>query len=75
MDHCFSNFGGEVAIIGDKVTIGLKSAAPFLHVYAPAGEEFFCLEPVTHAPGGFGGTVLSPGAVLSLDMALSVELS
>lgn len=74
IDHCFSNFGGEVAITGGEVTIRLKSAAPFLHVYAPSGEDFFCLEPVTHAPGRFGEIVLNPGAVLSLNMELSVEL-
>lgn len=73
IDRSFPGFQGEALIRDAAGVIRMTSDAALLHVYAPAGEDFFCLEPVTHAAGAFGGTVLAPGAFLSVSLELSVE--
>lgn len=78
LDHSFAGFGGEAIISGaGGAVIRLKSDAPALHVFAPAGEAYFCLEPVTHLPGeltcgasGFGGRTLAPGETFGLSMRI-----
>jgi len=55
IDHTYCGFGGSVVIEeGGAATLRLETNAPFLHVYAPQGADFFCLEPTTHRPGAFG---------------------
>ncbi len=77
LDHSFTSFGGEAIVHGEGAPIRFASDAPILHVYAPAREDYFCLEPVTHLPGeltesasGFGGRVLSPREEMRLTMAI-----
>lgn len=78
LDHTFAGFGGEAIISGaGGAVLRLKSDAPALHVFAPAGEAYFCLEPVTHLPGeltrgasGFGGRVLNPLEIMSVTMVI-----
>lgn len=78
LDHSFAGFGGEAVISGaGGAVVRLRSDAPILHLYAPAGETYFCLEPVTHLPGeltrsasGFGGRNLAPGGMLALSMRI-----
>lgn len=74
-DDTYAGFGGRVAIEDGRRRVVLASDAPALHLFAPACENFFCLEPVTHLPGAFvqgvsgpGARSLSPGERLSLDM-------
>lgn len=77
LDHSFTGFGGSAMIFDDHGGVRLASNAPILHLYAPAGEAFFCLEPVTHLPGAFldsrghmGGRVLAPGMSQSLKLVI-----
>jgi aldose 1-epimerase len=77
LDHSFAGFGGVATIETGGLRIGLQSAAPVLHVFAPAGADYFCLEPVSHLPGeltgaetGYGGARLAPGERLALSMAI-----
>jgi aldose 1-epimerase len=77
LDHSFTGFGGEACVVDDGGVVQLTSDAPFLHVYAPAGENFFCLEPVSHLPGLFpaigaegGARRLAPGETMSLKLFL-----
>jgi aldose 1-epimerase len=71
IDHAFAGFGGSATISGEGRMIALTSDAPFLHVFAPAGEDYFCLEPVSHLPGVFPGAErLKPGEALSLSMTV-----
>ncbi|MEQ8749123.1 MAG: hypothetical protein RIC52_05040 [Amphiplicatus sp.] len=74
-DHSYAGFGGAVAIESGGQRILLKSDAPALHLYAPGGRDYYCLEPVTHLPGAFTGDAkmsaarsLEPGERLSLTM-------
>lgn len=71
LDNCFSGWDG-VAHIGlgpMKLTIEASGAFRHLQVYTPEGQDFFCVEPVTHRPNGVnaanGMTVLGPGETLS----------
>jgi len=53
----------------------------WLHIYAPPGEDFFCVEPVSHRPDALnaadpaaeGVRVLAPGKSHSIAMTLEVE--
>ena len=71
IDHTFARFGGDAEIVSDNVGIKISSDAPHLHFYAPANEEFFCLEPVTHLPGAFGTVIISPGDALNINMKIN----
>lgn len=71
LDHSFAGFAGAVEISEPGGPTRLNTDAPILHVYAPAGEDFFCLEPVTHLPGDFGGCALRPGDSLRLTMTIT----
>lgn len=79
-DHSYAGFGGEALIIGADGAVKLTADTPILHMFAPQGEDNFCLEPVSHAPGGFtdltnhyGGRALAPGETLSISMTLSAQ--
>ena len=50
---------------------------PFTHVYVPAGDSFFCVEPVSHLPEAFatadpaaGWQTLVPGEVLKVSLRI-----
>ena len=72
LDHSFVNFSGEAVIETVDLRIALHTDAPILHVYAPAGAHFFCLEPITHLPGDFGHDVLEGGQQLGLSLRIHV---
>lgn len=73
VDHSFIGFSGEASIQTNRLSIRLRSSATILHLYAPAGADFFCLEPVSHRPGDFGRDTLAPGAQMRLFLRLSPE--
>lgn len=75
LDHSFTGFGGEAQIVDEGGVVRMTSDAPFLHVYAPAEADFFCLEPVSHLPGLLladgaesGARSLAPGEEMSLTL-------
>lgn len=77
LDHSFTGVAGKAIVSDAANAVRLTSDAPFLHVYAPAGEAFFCLEPVTHLPGeflgastDFGARLLAPGEEMSLRLVI-----
>ncbi len=53
IDHTFCGWNGVTAIKYKSRMLMIKSNAPFLHIYAPSGSDFFCLEPITQLPGAF----------------------
>ncbi len=73
VDCSFTGFAGKVAILKPGLKITMTSEAPILHLYAPADEDYLCLEPVTHLPGRFGGAVLGPGEALSVSLRISAD--
>lgn len=52
-DHSFTGYSGTAIIDEDASAVRLSSGASILHANAPDGEDFFCLEPVTHLPGAY----------------------
>lgn len=61
-DHTYAGFAGQMRIDGDRFPLRLTSDAPALHLYTPAGADFFCPEPVTHLPGAFADQATGLGA-------------
>ncbi len=87
IDHCHTNWSGEARIDYGAGRPGLRlSASPelaHLHVYAPPGEDFFCVEPVSHPPNALnradpqaeGVRVLQPGESLRGWVRLDIDLT
>ncbi|MDZ7629678.1 MAG: hypothetical protein U5J99_14850 [Parvularculaceae bacterium] len=71
IDHSFTGFGGTLLVETAEGVIRLTSAASILHLYAPADEDYFCAEPVSHLPGDFGRARLAPGASSALTVSIA----
>jgi aldose 1-epimerase len=79
IDNCYFGWNGS-ARWGEGVTLHATGSS-FLHVYAPPGEDFVCLEPTSQMPDALnqpsfaqaGGRVLAPGASQMLKMKISVR--
>lgn len=61
-------------------TVLHSDEARFVHVFAPPGEDFLCIEPTSQMPDAFnrnedaGGAVLEPGASARLGMAIRASV-
>ena len=66
-----------------RLTLRASEALRFLVIFTPKGEDFFCVEPVSHCTDAFnmaasgveetGMAVLAPSAELSATVTLSPE--
>ncbi len=72
VDYTVKIWDGEAVVIHDRLRIALNSNARILHLYSPEEADFYCAEPVTHAPGHFGEKVL--GSEESLKLFLKIEI-
>lgn len=77
IDNAYGGWSGVATILrGDDIMLTMRAAgAPWLHLYRPPGEAFFCLEPVSHSPDAInrgGMNMLPPGATATLAMTLSI---
>jgi aldose 1-epimerase len=82
IDHCFEHCQGRASITYPEsmLRIVLESCADAdrMIVYIPAGADYFCVEPVTHAvnavnlpdPADAGLWVLEPGSARRITMSL-----
>ncbi len=89
LNHCFADWDGRATLRwpGSGVTATLTAAAPLRHLvlFAPAGEAFFAVEPVTNASNGFnlhaaglagsGTLVLAPGGSAAARWTLAVTVT
>jgi aldose 1-epimerase len=84
IDNAFAGWDGyaEIAWPERGLQLRIETDASYYIVYAPAGGDFFCFEPVDHMinahnlPGGpvrHGLTVLAPGQRLRRQFTFSVE--
>jgi aldose 1-epimerase len=83
VDHAYEGWAGEARLAGGGRTVLLQAdpGARRVQVYAPPGEAFVCVEPVSHRPDALnappgaasGLRVLAPGETMSLRMRLSLE--
>jgi aldose 1-epimerase len=76
LDNCFTGWNRRALIsgIGDGITIEADAAFRHLQVFTPPGQDFFCVEPVSHVPNALNLPdlpadqvmhIMEPGAVLS----------
>jgi aldose 1-epimerase len=82
VDHCHTGWDGEARIeLGpDRPALKLTASPElgFLHIYAPPGQDFFCVEPVSHRPDainaddpkGEGVRLLAAGETFAVWMRL-----
>jgi aldose 1-epimerase len=52
LDNCFTNWPCHASIAWDGYGVAIEADPVFSHlqVYTPRGEDFFCVEPVSHRP-------------------------
>lgn len=82
VDHCYAGWDGTARLTGPDRTTTLTASpeAGWGHVYAP-GQDFCCVEPVTHRPDALhapeseasGLAILAPGRALSMWMEIAVS--
>ena len=84
IDHCHTGWDGRARIDlpqqGLVLRLNASRELSWLHLYSPPGEEFFCVEPVSHRPDALnasnpakeGVRTLAPGAALAAQMRLNV---
>jgi aldose 1-epimerase len=65
LDHCLSGWDGVATLRWpDRRVSVTASNCPYLHVYTPAGRDFFCIEPQSAPPGALSrgeARVVAPG--------------
>jgi len=65
LDHCLSGWDGTAELTWPDRCVTLRAThCSHLHVYAPVGHDFFCVEPQSAAPGALGrgdAAVVAPG--------------
>jgi aldose 1-epimerase len=79
LDHCFGGWDGRAELHWPEMglTLALEAGPALRHlvIYVPPGQDFFCIEPVSHVNDGFnmlergvegtGVRVLAPGQTLA----------
>lgn len=83
VDHAYAEWDGRAALLHDGWRVDLTASpnARWAQVYAPRGENFVCVEPVTHRPDAHnapageesGLTVLAPGGLLTLTARITAS--
>jgi aldose 1-epimerase len=78
LDHGFAGWNGVALLSWPDRTVTLRAPdCRFLHVYTPAGRDFFCIEPQTAPPGALGrdpteASIVAPGGRLSMRVHFSI---
>jgi aldose 1-epimerase len=78
LDHCFSGWDGLASLVWPDRVVTIRAAeCNYLHIYAPAGQDFFCAEPQTAPPGALGrnageATVVAPGGRIAIRVQFAV---
>lgn len=53
-DNFFETDGQHVIVTGGGHRVSVEGSEAGFHLYAPVGADYFCVEPVSHAPNSFG---------------------
>jgi aldose 1-epimerase len=78
LDHCFSGWNGIAVLRWPDRTVTVRATrCSHLHVYAPPGRDFFCIEPQTSAPGALSrdrgdAIVIAPGERFTIRVQFAV---
>lgn len=77
VDNAHEGWDGRAHIEGGGLGIRLAATgADTLHIYIPPGEDFFCVEPVTHLPDAInlgGMPLLAPEDNLSIALHIGLD--
>jgi aldose 1-epimerase len=77
LDNCFDGWDGHAAIVWPqhRLRLDLEATVPFRHlvIYVPAGQSFFCVEPVSHANGQVGLAPLGAGGTLAGEVVFRIS--
>ncbi len=77
-DDCFTGCGDTLSVgwPTHRLTIHPSPNLPFTHIYTPPGEDFFCVEPVSHIPDAVNsGLDRQTTGLLMLEPGQSLEIS
>jgi aldose 1-epimerase len=76
LDHCFDGWDGRATMRwpsrGLAVDMSASEALRHLVIFTPPQRPFFCVEPVSHANGAIGQTLLADGARLNGEISFAV---
>lgn len=83
VDHAYAGWDGQ-AVLGDgdrRIVMIASDNCRWAQVYAPTGQDFVCVEPMSHRPDAVhapagedaGLAVLKPGETLSIWMRVGIE--
>jgi aldose 1-epimerase len=81
LDHCFSGWDGMATLYWPDRIVTVRAAhCSYLHVYAAAGRDFFCIEPQSAAAGALcrdagEATVLAPCGHFAIRVQFSVGVA
>ncbi|MBX9617136.1 MAG: aldose 1-epimerase [Caulobacteraceae bacterium] len=83
VDHAYAGWDGVARLTDADRTVTLRGSAnaSVLHVFAPAGGDFVCLEPVTHPPDALNAPAgeetglvrLEPGQTSAMSLTITAE--
>ncbi len=78
LDHCFSSWDGLATLRWPNHTVAMHATnCSCVHMYTPAGRDFFCIEPQTAAAGALGrqgeATVVAAGERFAMQLQLSMR--
>jgi len=78
LDHCFSGWSGTAVLRWPSLRLKLHAPeCSFLHIYAPADKDFFCVEPQSAAAGALGrqgeARIVAPGERFAIRVHLAAE--
>jgi aldose 1-epimerase len=78
LDHCFTHWNSTAVIRWPDLRIDIRATnCRSLHVYAPSGQGFFCVEPLSAAVGALNrspneATVVQPRARFEIQVSFAV---
>jgi aldose 1-epimerase len=81
LDNCFSGWNGIATLRWPDRTVTVRATGcNCLQIYAPAGKDFFCVEPQSAACGALGRnaeelTVIAPGERATIRVQFSVGMT
>ncbi len=77
LDHCFDGWDGKATVTwpqrGLRLVLSATEAFRHLVIYVPEGQRYFCVEPVSHANGAIGRSLLAAGATLAGEVSFCVS--
>ena len=79
-DHCFEGWQGAARLRDERLRVTITSSLPYLVVYTPPLQDFYCVEPVSHVsnaihmaePARHGLRTLQPGETFEAWMRIDV---